>query len=123
MADYSEEIALALELIEEFGELSTLVRTVSGTPADPDKPWVPGEPEVTETPVHAVYATESVLRRSSLAKQGEVFVILPAAELDSEPDPSTDQLVRANGARHAIISVDVVSPSGDPIIYEVKASS
>lgn len=123
MADYSDEKATVLELIEEFGEVSQLVRTVSGPPADSQKAWNPGAPVVTTTSVHAAYVSESIIRRESLVKQGELFVLIPAVDLSFVPDPSTDAVVRASGARYAVLAVDVVAPSGDPIVYELKVQA
>jgi hypothetical protein len=124
VADYTAIIATAHRLLEKFGEESTLVRTVNGTPSDPTKPWIPGTAVVTTYLVHAVWLNESILRRESLVKQGEVFALLAALDLATVvPDPSTDHLVRADGRRYAIVENGPLDPSGQAIIYEVKVRS
>jgi hypothetical protein len=122
VANYSEFIALAHELLEEFGEESTLVRSV-GTPSDPEKPWAQGTPVVIRYPVHTAWITESILRRPTLVKQGEVFAILASEDLEVVPDPSVDQMERADGRRYAIVKVEPLNPAGQVIIYEVTARS
>ena len=124
MADYTAIIATAHRLLQKFGEESTLVRTVNGVPSDPTKPWIPGTAVVTTYLVHSVWLNESILRRESLVKQGEVFALLAALDLTAVvPDPSTDHLVRADGRRFAIVECRPLDPSGQAIIYEARARS
>lgn len=121
MARFDALIETAKRLIEKNGEPSTLVRTTPGAPSDPTKPWEPGTPTVTSTPVSTVWLNESILRRGTLVKEGEIFAILAAKDLSSVPDPSLDHLVRSDGTRYAIVAVEPLSPNGQKIIYEIRA--
>lgn len=123
MFDYDEAASLAHELLEEFGEAGTLVRSVGGAPADPAKPWAPGAAVVTNYTVHLAQISESILRRETLVKTGEVVMLLAASELTVTPDPSLDHIVRADGSRYAIVRVDPFNPAGTVVFYEIIARS
>jgi len=121
MARFDILIATAKRLLARNGETSTLSRATPGTPADPAKPWEPGAPGVTNTKVSAVWLNESVIRRATLAKEGEVFAILAGKDLKSDPDPATDVLIRADKSRWALIEVRPLNPNGQNLIFEVTA--
>lgn len=87
MADYSEEIATALELISEFGSTVTL-RTPTSTVPDPDTPWRVIESEPDDTPAKAVVVWEGDVRNCYIAASGldvipddETVVVLPSGEV------------------------------------------
>lgn len=123
MGKFAWAVDLAKELLQASGEFSTLVRTLGGTPADPNKPWDTGAPVVTKTRVSAVWVKNSILRRPSLVKDTDSFVILAAKDLESRPDPATDHLLRADGRRFTVLQVDPLDPAGEEVIYEVKVSA
>lgn len=120
MAFYDDMRALAKRLLSEKGETSFLVRRTPGTPPISSKPWEPGAPGTAQTGVSAAYFERSILRRDTLVKNGESFVILAASDLSVVPDPSTDELVRASGARYAIVEVHPLDPGGQAVIFELK---
>lgn len=121
MGKYDAQVALAKRLLEKYGEKAKLVRSTPGAPADPLKPWEPGTPAVTSRNVSAVYLNHSVLRRETLAKEGEIFAIVAASDLKVAPDPTIDHLLRASGTRYAIEKSEPLDPSGQAIIYEITA--
>ncbi len=118
---YDAAIETAYRLISSSGEESILVRSVGGPPADPSKPWKPGPADETVYLVSTVWTTESILRRESLVKEGEVVAILAAKDFPVVPDPATDHLVRADGRRYAIVAVEPLDPNGQKILFEVRA--
>jgi hypothetical protein len=120
---YDAAIETAHRLIESSGELSSLIRTVGGEPVDPNKPWIRSAPVETTYQVHTVWITESILRRESTLTGGDVYTILAAKDLAVVPDPTTDHIVRADGRRYAIVSVDPLDINGQKIIFEIKARS
>ncbi len=122
MGRYDAAIDTALRLLTANGEPSTLVRTLGGEPENPGEPWKPGTAVVTNYPVHTAWLTESILRRETIVKEGEVVAILAAKDLAAVvPDPSTDSLVRADGRRYAVVSVVPLDVNGQRIIFEVRA--
>lgn len=75
--DYSEFGDLAKELLAEFGEASEFHQQTPGTDDDPDKPWVPGDNQVTvHKPINIAFLPDerdmrefrSRSRRSTVAK-------------------------------------------------------
>ena len=78
-------------------------RTVAGEP-DPETPWIPGQPVVTQYPCRAFVDTYSnFLLANSLILAGDVKVVILTDSLEITPTPSDTVTVR--GKSYAIINV------------------
>lgn len=120
MAKYDAIIDVAESLVAQFGEESSLVRTVPGSPPDPAKPWEPGSPSVSSVTVSTVWLNRSILRTDRARVENDAYAILPAKDLGvTVPDPRTDHLTRADGTRYSILHVEPLDPNGQKIIYEL----
>lgn len=123
MGTYDKQIATAKRLIAKKGETSTLLRKAEGAASDPDKPWRPAVAAApTETTCSAAwldYAQNVV--DGTLIKRGDQQVYIPAVDLAGVvPDPSSDVLQRASGEKWKVVSVEVLAPNGEHILYTVQ---
>lgn len=125
MGAYDDDIATALELLEEFGETSTIARRVAASLPDEDEPWHPGAPDETTYAVSAVWLDWDVERiAAGLVKAGDQRVLVGPETTSGValpmPDPSVDRIVRADGAEWAIVGVKAVQPAAQAVLYELQ---
>jgi beta-galactosidase GanA len=112
--DYTEDVADAVELIEEFGQSGFLRRIVSTGPAN--------NPTQTKTDYPATFA---VLAYTSRQIDGtrilatDRMVYLSALGLAVAP-AITDKLVDAAGVVYNVISITPFSPAGTVVYFEVQ---
>lgn len=121
MGIYDEDIATALELIAEAGDVSTLERLSPGVP-NPDEPWQPVPATQTNTPVHAVWLNYSFgekYRAGTLIHEGDLKVLIPAADIDDIT--ASDSLRNSSGQIHQVVAVKTLAPNGQKILFEVQA--
>jgi len=115
---YADAIALALRLITQYGEASTLRRRVD-PPAAP-RQWEPGAPSYVSHAVRAVWFEESKRRADGdVTKAGDQVVYVAASGMTVAPDPSVDVLVRASGEVWSIVASEPLCPNGETILYKV----
>jgi hypothetical protein len=122
MADYSEDIAMALELIEEDGE-QVVWQKVTTQLADPDQPWLGGgdSAPVNHTPfIVFVPATDGASGFGiSKFRQGEeqtafsTFGLMGAQDFD----PQTTDVVLRGGQPLVIKSIDTLKPAEQVVLY------
>lgn len=121
MGVYDEDVATALEMIAEAGDLSTLERLAPGVP-NPAQPWQPVPSVQTNTPVHAVWLNYSFgekFRAGTLIHEGDRKVLIPAA--DTADITASDSLRDSAGQIHQVIAVKTLAPNGQKILFEVQA--
>lgn len=119
MADYSDDIATALELIAEYGQKCDWHKD-SITFDDPDKPWKGGSnnPSVYQPFICFVPADGTMFGMSKYAQAIErgVFTTFGLmAPTGFEPDLS-DKLVRS-GKTQVVFAIDVIQPAEQPVLY------
>lgn len=117
MTFYEKSAASAQKMLKKYGQAGAIERKGQGTPT---KPWESGSESVTSHAVTCVvtgYAASLI--DGSAIKAGDKQVIIAARGLGIVPE-TTDIVVLAN-ERYSIVSVEIVSPAGIPIIYKVQA--
>lgn len=117
MAVFVEEIQVALELIEENGDLSTLRRQVKVAGA---QSWKPGVGTV-DYPARMVWLNYELKRvDGERIKRGDQRVLIAGAGLSVTPDASTDSLVRADGSVWSVEGVETLSPNGEVVLHTLQ---
>jgi len=120
MADYSEDIALAREMIDEAGQVCEWRKTTVA--ADPDRPWQGGVPTtVVKRPTIAFLpATDGGDFGITKFKQGgddspafSTYGLM--APQDFEP-AVTDVLLRG-GVPQTVVAIDVLRPAEQAVLY------
>lgn len=119
---YDEDIAAALEMIQEFGQLCTWQKQVS-TPTDPAHPWFGGEAPPQDFNPYIVFlpATDSASSGFGLTKfrKGEdvpafsTFGLMGAQDFTPEV---ADKLFRA-GLALTVVGVDTIAPADKPVLH------
>ena len=117
MGVFDDQIATALALITENGELSTIEREAR-TPGA--KSWRPGSTTTSFT-ARAVWLNYNLRRvDGERIKAGDQKVLIAASGLSITPDASTDKIVRADGQRWSIENVETLAPNGELILYTLQ---
>ena len=103
MADYSEEIATALELISEFGETFQLRAPASSIP-EANKRWRVTDIDPVDTPMQAIVFPEGMGDKMYIAASG--LEVVPVDGMLS---------VQPNGQLWAFVngSIKTLDPAGD----------
>lgn len=117
MSFYEKSATTAQKMLKKYGQAGTIERTGQQTPANP---WEAGSVFTTSYPVICVvtgYAADLI--DGSAIRAGDKQVIIAARGLGIAPE-TTDIVVLTN-ERYSIVSVEIVSPAGVPIIYKVQA--
>lgn len=125
MGVYDQDILTAKALIQEAGEISTIVRSAPGERPDPDlKPWEPVDATTAEYQVTAVWLnyrlvlSGSMNADGSLIKVGDKKVLVAAMDIDTIT--ASDQIVRASGEVYKIENIKLLDPNGQRILYELQ---
>lgn len=119
---YERQIATAKRLIAAKGRSCVWSQMGSGTPADPAKPWKPGEDTPDEYPVNIVFLPQSqgMAFLRSLGETdvpiGDDFGLMPA--VDFVPTQRAE-IYAADGVTllRNVHSFNVLAPDGEPILY------
>lgn len=118
MTDYRTEIALAQELLEQFGMSMELVRIEHGAACfDPVTGLMPA-PTVTSIPFMGVKKAPSKEERESGALQGAGMVVLAPEHVGQYGAPSTSDKLRFAGHEWDIVSIAEVAPAASVILYK-----
>lgn len=135
MADYSEEIADAVEMIEEFGGSFRFERWTPDT-LDPNKPW-----QKTAARINPTFNVTAVMLEFKKSQQsagftagsedtkfvlpGDMIVYVAAGSIDLSDSeqfvPSARDIVEApNGhGRYNVVDNITLAPNGDAILYKL----
>lgn len=131
MADYSEEIQDAIEMIEEFGGSFTFVRENPVT-SDPAKPW-----RKSEDPTPPTFVATAVMLEFKKSQQsqgftagsedskavlpGDMVVYLAAGNPDVTFRPEArDYMTTPNGhGKYGVVDNITLAPNGDEILYKL----
>lgn len=117
MADYSQQIQKAIDLIAKYGRTVTVQKTTI-TP-DPTEPWKPQTETKIPTDEKAVFIQlEASQIDGTLIKSTDVSAIFGVTETltDMTVDDTIDD---QNGVVWSIIQVDKVQPAEQIILFEV----
>lgn len=118
MADVSSFKALASSLIQANGQQVQIKRVTDG--AVGSTPWKPAAPaEALETVYGAVLGIKDAKTEGTLVQRGDRLVLVSAVDVTG-PAPTTADYVLIGGVQHKIVDVDVVSPSGDDVLYKLQ---
>jgi hypothetical protein len=113
--DYARSKETAVRLIDKFGQAAVL-RVKTSTP-DPDR-WKP--PTATTTDYPCTVAVLQFSKREidgTLIQVGDRRVYIAP---DVAVQPATNHSLIVEGEEHQIINVDVMSPAGIPVYYDVQ---
>ncbi len=117
MGFYDEAAATALQMLTEYGQIAAIERKEQEST---DKPWDAKTNATVSHPITCVVTGYSAnLIDGSAIKAGDKQVIIAARGLDIVPD--TTDIILLPHERYSIVSVEIVSPAGVPIIYKVQA--
>lgn len=120
MADYSQEIADVLEMIEEAG-VQCEWRKGDLTPDDQSRPWLGGdnEPDQPFTPFIAFIPAVDhnfgfgIEKLSQGSTSFSTFGLMGAQDFTPEV---SDSLTR-KGKPMTLVAVDTLAPAGDPVLH------
>lgn len=128
MADYSEEIALAKELIDESGEVVIIRKFTDLTSAEPWRPVTSTTRDVACTGVF--FPNNGIrnphtrqLRRKTDVTEASLMGYIPASYFNvlGLRIDTTDLLIRSDGSKWRITSSDDLAvDSKQPIFFEVR---
>lgn len=129
MADYSEEIQDAIEMIEEFGGTFTVSRN-SPSASDPEKPWrkdTPSDEHFTATAVMLEFRKSQQSQGftagsedSSHVLPGDMVVYIAAGNPDVTFEPTARDVVDTPGhGRYGVVDNLILAPNGDAILYKL----
>lgn len=131
MADYSEEMQDAIEMIEEFGGAFTFTRETP-VAADPAKPW-----RKDADPAPATFNATAVMLEFKKSQQsagftagsedsravlpGDMVIYLAAANPDVTFSPQArDFVTTPNGhGKYGVVDNITLAPNGDEILYKL----
>ena len=121
---FDRAIATAQRLIERNGQLVQWRSLENGTPADPDKPWLPGNSVPTNTDVYICFVPikDRATRQffAELANR-EVTIGSLAGLMANVPfDPTLKAVVIRDGIELAIETIDLLSPNGQKILWTIE---
>lgn len=124
--DYTEVLATAQELTEEFGRAITVQR-LGTTPADASKPWRgqadPASPVAEEVVLHGVAVPPDSLIRLGLEVQSSELVQRSKLIFISAPDALTtdisdfNHLVDSDGSSYRIVVIHALQPGETKLLY------
>lgn len=126
MERYDEEIAVAMELIAESGEMATM-RVF--TPTDGDEEWEQGEPTEQKlearmvflnfrSPSNAIVTGERYFN-GTLVEQGDKKVLLAGGHT-SFPPAMNGTITRKDGSVWKIVNFLTLDPNGQQILYTLQ---
>jgi hypothetical protein len=120
MGQFDRQIALAQRLIKKYGEPCLWEPTGTPTTADPTKPWISADAApVTPTPVSILFKRDNQdvfarLTAGSNIESGGQKAIMAA---NSIVPSMTDSVVRSDGTKLALQSIDKLAPNGQVIVW------
>lgn len=121
--DYAEMVAVADELIEEFGRQVSFIRT-SATLADPTKPWR-GENVAGDTRLDnkwaAVVPYESADDKDSV-RFGVKMCIVSASQFPSSDGETFDQMIDSDGSLWHLKDADILNPGTSKVLYTFRCT-
>lgn len=129
MADYSEEINDAIEMIEEFGGAFTVTRPQQVVP-DPDEPWrrTPGvDQEFTVTGVMLEFKKTQQSQGFTAGSEdskfilpGDMVVYIAAGDPRvTFPPMPRDEVLTPRGGTYGVVDNLMLAPNGDAILYKL----
>lgn len=126
MGKYDQEVADALESIDEAGKPLVIVRQTVAE--DPDKPWASADYDEVEEPCVGVFLNFNLkdletIRRLPNAPElsaSDRKVLIPAGSVASPP--LVGDRLRDESGDWAILWVQALSPSGQDILYTLGVS-
>lgn len=127
MGVYDEEIEMATEMIEEFGQLVTWSQLTNGTPDDSDKPWKPGDNDTVDYLVSIAFFP--------VDKQTQYFIqYMTGTEIPTGTligymaqvplTPAIKDVVTRGGVQLTVDKFDVIDPNGEgTVLYILEFGS
>jgi hypothetical protein len=119
MGRYDPEIQMVLDMIKEDGQVVQW-RKVAPVVADENKPWLKTDAAPALVDVSIAFVTGSTAFTRLLAGSnlgvGGVRGLMGAVNFT----PDIKDTVIRDGETYAINSIDVVAPSGQPILYKIE---
>lgn len=128
MADYSEEIALAKELIDESGEAVIIRKFTDGPSTDP---WRPSQSTSSDVACTGVFFPNNGIRnphtrqfrRKTDVAEGSLTGYIPASYFNilGIRIDMTDLIIRSDGSKWRLTAVDDLAiDSTQPIFFQVR---
>lgn len=112
---YDEMRGVADELFADFKQgIITLTRSVPGTPPDPEKPWVRGQPTSTDYPLNATVrgvAAKYIDGTTIVASDLQITCAVPAVA------PQMTDVYSIDGKVHAPKRILPLPAAGTPCAY------
>ena len=122
MGRFDSAQALAKRLIDLNGEAVVLTVFTTTTP-DPNKPWLPGDSVPQDVPAKAVllnYKESQMYMEGSDVHRGDKKILIAAVGLEADPNLQ-GTILRADGTtRLRIVSIKLLDPNGQKILFEVQ---
>lgn len=118
MSTYSALIATAQRLIANKGQVVTW-RKISSVPSDPAKPWLGDSPSNQDFLVSIVFFTTNNKTLNNNDTLEFVKSSLKGFMGQVEFAPSLKDIIIRNGKELSISSIDIISPNGEKILYDI----
>lgn len=118
MAEYDSSVALAIRLITKKGALVTLRGFSAAPPADPSKPWKPGDKTPVDQTVRGVFlGYERKDIDGTRIKEGDQRVLVPSVDTTGAAiAPTSDHVILRGSESWQVVSVKETKPA-DQIVY------
>lgn len=122
MGEYDSSVALAKKLIKKKGQPVILRHYTATPPADPDKPWVPGDRVQVDQTVMAVwldYAQHYI--DGETIRAGDQRVFMPSTDTAGNPiDPDVDYIVLRGSQIWKVVKPKPLQPGEQKVMFEVQ---
>lgn len=121
MGFYEEVIADAEETIRLYGRGIKIFHPTDAPPADPDKPWERGTPDVPPfVATNGVFtAFDRKLIDNTVIKSTDKKLIFVATGIDWELS-TKDYITELTGERYIIRDANLIAPGPVKVLYEVQ---
>ena len=122
MAVYDEDVLMAQEMIEEFGQSVTWTTITNGTPPDPAKPHKPGPSVEVDNPATiAFFPPDGAMKtlfsmKDSEVAQGSVWGLLPAVTFA----PKIKDTVTRGTEKLQVVDIKELNVNGESILFYVN---
>lgn len=126
MGVYDEEIAVAQELIAEFGGVNTWNERITPASVDSDNPHIPGNPVVTAYTVRIAWlpwdqeARATFTRLTGLDNPGDGYLYGLMGAVAFTPT-TTAQITLPEGGIVKCTALDRLAPNGEIVLWTVFA--
>lgn len=120
---YDDDIAEAIDMIEEFGQSVTWRKLTDGALPNTTKPWEPGKAKKKNNTVSIVFLPDTRDNRQSIRYTPKTEIVA-GSELGLMGAVSFTPVVKdtviRDGVEMVVKSIDVLRPNGTPILYTME---